>query len=220
MRSARNLAILGAGGHSLSVADAAESSGWNVVARIAPQSSDVDSASHRIVESLSRIDWSSTSLALGIGLNYLRENLYLTEVKVDLREHLATIVHATAWVSPRAELFPGSVVLANAVVGPNCVVGVGAVLNTASSIDHGSILADFSSMGPGSRTGGDARVGERSFLGLNASLLQNRTVGADTVIGANSVVTRNIPNNAVAWGAPCRQNRARRRDDPYLEGPL
>ena len=217
MGSTRNLAILGAGGHALSVADAAESSGWSVVACIAPpRGAEIENVSRNVVDSLSQIDWATTHLALGVGLNYLREAIYLEEVNVALRERLATIVHATAWVSPRSKLNPGSVVLAHAVVGPDCAVGVGAILNTASSLDHGSILSDFSSLGPGSRTGGDARVGERSHLGLNASLLQNRTIGADTVIGGNSVVTTNMPGSIVAWGSPCRQRRARHRDDPYL----
>lgn len=216
MGSGRNLAILGSGGHALSVTDAAESSGWSVVACLTPSDLEAEFTSSNRVVSLSQIDWSSTYLALGVGLNYIRERIYLNELGVDLRERLATVVHASAWVSPRSELHPGSVILANAVVGPNCVVGLGAVINTASSLEHGSILSDFSSLGPGSRTGGNSRVGERSHLGLNASLLQNRTIGADTVIGANSVVTRDMPQNVVAWGSPCRTKKTRDQDHPYL----
>ncbi len=37
------------------------------------------------------------------------------------------------------------------------------------------------------------------------SLLQEKiTIGDNTVIGAGSLVTKDIPNNVVAYGSPCK----------------
>jgi acetyltransferase-like isoleucine patch superfamily enzyme len=47
-------------------------------------------------------------------------------------------------------------------------------------------------------------IGNRVFLGTNVTVLRNVTIGANSIIGANSVVSRDIPPNSVAVGAPAR----------------
>ena len=48
------------------------------------------------------------------------------------------------------------------------------------------------------------RIEENVWIGAGAILLPGVTVGKNSVIGAGSVVTRDIPENVVAVGAPCR----------------
>jgi acetyltransferase-like isoleucine patch superfamily enzyme len=48
------------------------------------------------------------------------------------------------------------------------------------------------------------RIGERVWLGSGVRVLQGATVGDGTVVGANSVVTRALPANVLAVGAPAR----------------
>lgn len=47
-------------------------------------------------------------------------------------------------------------------------------------------------------------VGDGAWLGGGVIVLPGVTIGAGAVIGAGSVVTRDIPDNAVAVGNPCR----------------
>lgn len=47
-------------------------------------------------------------------------------------------------------------------------------------------------------------IGKRVFLGVNVVVLANVRIGENSVIGANSVVTRDIPPNSIAVGAPAR----------------
>lgn len=51
-------------------------------------------------------------------------------------------------------------------------------------------------------------IGDRVFLGTNVTVLRNVTIGENSVIGANSVVSRDIPANSVAVGAPARVVRS------------
>jgi acetyltransferase-like isoleucine patch superfamily enzyme len=34
--------------------------------------------------------------------------------------------------------------------------------------------------------------------------LDGITIGKNTIIGAGSIVTRDIPDDVVAWGSPCK----------------
>lgn len=51
------------------------------------------------------------------------------------------------------------------------------------------------------------RIGRRAFLGVGVVVLPNVTIGENSIIGANSVVSRDIPANVVAVGAPARPIR-------------
>ena len=48
------------------------------------------------------------------------------------------------------------------------------------------------------------RIGEDCWLGAGVIVLPGVTIGRGSVIGAGSVVTKDIPENVVAFGNPCR----------------
>lgn len=47
-------------------------------------------------------------------------------------------------------------------------------------------------------------IGKNVWIGGGAILLPGITVGDNVVIGAGSVVTKDIPDNVIAYGNPCR----------------
>lgn len=48
------------------------------------------------------------------------------------------------------------------------------------------------------------RIGKGASIGTSCTILSNVTIGRNSIIGAGSVVTRDIPENVVATGNPCR----------------
>jgi acetyltransferase-like isoleucine patch superfamily enzyme len=55
----------------------------------------------------------------------------------------------------------------------------------------------------------DVDVGSNCWIGYGACILRGVTIGDNCVIGTNSVVTKDLPDNAVAAGAPARVLRMR-----------
>lgn len=50
----------------------------------------------------------------------------------------------------------------------------------------------------------DVHIGENAWIGAGVIIVPGVTIGKNTVIGAGSVVTKDIPDNVVAVGNPCR----------------
>lgn len=213
-RSSR-IIILGAGGHALSVADAAVSSGWAVEGFYSLDGSGPATSVGPVFSSLESLDLEDIALVPGIGSNHMRDDALEDVVSLFPTVTVTSVIHATAWVSPSATVHPGSVILAQASVGPGSVLGRGALVNTGASVDHESSLGDFASLGPGARTGGNVEIGPRTMVGMQAGILHGVTVGADTVIGAQSLVTSDIDSHVVAWGTPAKVVRNRSREDTY-----
>ena len=47
-------------------------------------------------------------------------------------------------------------------------------------------------------------IGKNCWIGANAVILPGITIGDNVVVGAGSVVTKDLPDNVVAVGNPCR----------------
>lgn len=216
MRGQDPLIVVGAGGHAMSVADAALSSGWTLAGFYSPEDSGPASALGPVFSTLEMDVVVSHAFILGIGTNYAREIAFTRITDRFPSATFVTVVHKTAWVSAHALVHPGATILAHAAVGPGSIVGRGAILNTGASLDHESSLGNYASLGPGARTGGRVVVGDRTMIGMQASILQGISVGDDVVIGAHSLVNRDVIGNTVTWGVPGRTIRTRSRSDPYF----
>ena len=56
---------------------------------------------------------------------------------------------------------------------------------------------------------GDISVGNDVWIGSHVVVLPGVKIGNSVVIGAHSVVTKDIPDNAVAFGSPAKVIRYR-----------
>lgn len=56
------------------------------------------------------------------------------------------------------------------------------------------------------RSGGsaDVYIGENVWLGVGSTVLKGVTIGKNSLIGANSLVVKDIPENVIAAGNPCK----------------
>lgn len=59
-------------------------------------------------------------------------------------------------------------------------------------------------------------VGDNVWIGGNVVVLPGVTIGSGSVIGAGSVVSRDIPENVVAVGNPCRPIRSIQQGDQTM----
>ena len=48
-------------------------------------------------------------------------------------------------------------------------------------------------------------IGDNVYIGMNATIIAGAKIGNNVIIGANSLVSKDIPDNCVAVGNPCRK---------------
>lgn len=126
------LIILGAGGYGKTIADIAEQSGRYEAIRMLD-----DAGKEKCREYVRYID-ESTEFYPAFGNNEARLN-WLNRL-MDARCSLATLVHPTAYISPKAKLHPGTAVLPHAVVNTDCEIMPGCIINCGAMVDHGCII--------------------------------------------------------------------------------
>lgn len=65
-------------------------------------------------------------------------------------------------------------------------------------------------------------VGDNVYIGANAMIMPGVTIGSNCIIGAGAIVSRNIPDNCVAVGAPARPIKTLEQyyDDAQKRGQL
>lgn len=96
---------------------------------------------------------------------------------------LPVIVSPGAWVSPRAQVGAGTIVMHGVVVNTGAVVGVNCILNNQSLVEHDAIIGDHCHVSTGAILNGGARVGSGTFVGSGSVLREGVSVGELCVIG-------------------------------------
>lgn len=119
-------------------------------------------------------------LLVTIGNNKLRQTLY--ERAVEIGYTFPNIIHPSAYVSPRAHIGNGCVILNNAVVQNNATCGDGCILNPGVELHHDSSIGSCCLIYTNSVVRSLTHVGDRVWIGSNATVSTSATVPDDTVI--------------------------------------
>ena len=75
-----------------------------------------------------------------------------------------------------------------------------------TTITHSTVLThDASTKTPlGKSKIGCVSIGDNCFVGFGSIVLPNVKIGNNCIIGAGSIVTKDIPDNSIAVGNPCK----------------
>jgi sugar O-acyltransferase (sialic acid O-acetyltransferase NeuD family) len=203
------LFILGAGGHGRVLAEAARALNICPAGFLddAPGRTGDDVNGVKIVGPFSSLVTlpSNAVFALGVGDN--RNRMHWAHELARLGRRALTLIHPAAIIASHTTIGEGAYVGPLAVVHVNASIGRHSIVNTATVVDHQCHLGDFAHASANVIMGGASRAGDGSLLGVGSSLLPEVIVGAWTQVGAGSVVTRDLPDNVVAYGVPARVKR-------------
>lgn len=180
------LVLVGAGGHARPVAEAAELSGYRIVAYAAPDDSAWCPAP--------RIDddaaWPDEAEGCLIGLGGI-DGPSLARRSALARRHAArgpapAVCHPAAQVSGQASMDDGAVALAGAIVNGGARVGAFAIINTGAIVEHDTMIEEGAHVAPGAIVLGGAHVGAGAMIGAGAVVLPGVAVPEGALVPALS----------------------------------
>lgn len=129
----KKLIILGSGGYGRTVYDIAEQLGYSITVLD-------DSNQEYPLASFSRYIDDDTEFIPAFGNNEFRLQ-WIHRIE-EAGGKLATLIHPTAYVSPKAEVSIGCVILPAAIVNTGCKVGKGCIINLGAAVDHDVVIED------------------------------------------------------------------------------
>lgn len=113
-------------------------------------------------------------------------------------------IHPSAIISSSVVIGEGTVVMQGAIIQTEVQIGKHCIINTKASIDHECVLDNYVHIAPGCTISGDVHVGEGTWIGVGTTIIQGVRIGKNCFIGAGSVILKDIPDNAKAYGVPCK----------------
>jgi sugar O-acyltransferase (sialic acid O-acetyltransferase NeuD family) len=120
------------------------------------------------------------------------------------REKFINVIHKSSEISSTVKIGNGVLINALVSIAPHTVIGDFVSVNGNVLIGHHILIEDFVTLNPSCTIAGHCHIGKGTTIGMGANVLNGIKIGENCVIGAGSVVTKDIPDNWVAYGNPCK----------------
>lgn len=139
---------------------------------------------------------------IGVGKNNIRKT-YFEQIR-NMGVEMVNAIHPAVHIARNAKVGNGVVIAAGATIATGVEIGNNTIINTGAIIEHEDVLESHVHIASGTVLAGRVKVREGAFIGAGSVVKEYITIGRNAVIGAGSVVLGDIPDNAVAVGAPVR----------------
>lgn len=204
---AKDVVIIGAGGHGKVIADIVVKSGDNVIGFLDDSKEVGDVIINKFaiigkVEDCEKLQQGNKDLffVIAIGNNYVRKDIF---EKYKLNYY--TAIHPTAVIGMDVQIGIGTVIMANACINSSAKIGNNCIINTGAIIEHDNVIEDNVHVSPNATLCGTVRVGECTHIGAGVTVRNNVYITSDCVIGAGGVVVKDIENKGTYIGVPVRR---------------
>ena len=154
---------------------------------------------------------------ISIGDNWIR-HLVSHQIKNLIPSFVfVNALHPSVIIGEKVEIGEGIVMMAGCIINPKAKIGNFTFFATGAQVEHDCNIGDYSSISAGSVTGGYVTLGKYSAITLGVTVLDRLNIGENTVVGAGSLVLKNLPNDVLAYGNPCKIIRKREEKEKFLK---
>jgi sugar O-acyltransferase (sialic acid O-acetyltransferase NeuD family) len=195
-----SLLVIGAGGHARSCIDVVESAGTHVIAGLVGRQDEVGTSVFGYAVLGTEADLpdllgrhSQALVALG-HLKTARPRAALFDLLTAQGFVMPTIVSLRGYVSARASLGAGTIVMHGGVVNAGARVGRNCIVNSQALVEHDATIGDHCHVSTGARVNGGVTVGAGTFIGSGSTVMQGVRIGERCLIAMGAAVRRDCPD--------------------------
>jgi sugar O-acyltransferase (sialic acid O-acetyltransferase NeuD family) len=154
------------------------------------------------VKELLTVEKDISGYFLGVGVKRMRIR-YDVYTIFDRLLSPVNIIHPAAIISKHATLGRGILVEAFTKVANGAVIGNHVIVNSFSAVNHDQQIGENVLIAGNVSMAGKS-IGAHSIIADGASIAFKKTVGRNCIIGDGAVITKDIPDNSIAYGSPAK----------------
>ena len=202
----KDLILIGAGGHCISVIDTIELQNEYSIKGILDSQKEIGTLvlGYPVLgndDSITSFNSENTFFLITVGQissSKTREKIAhrLTNNKI------ATIISPKAYISKYATIKEGTVILNGANINAGATIGKHCIINSQANIEHGVVVEDFCHISTGAVINGDCVVEKACFVGSNATLVQGTKFPSNSTLAAGSVLVKSQNESGLYAGVP------------------
>lgn len=203
----KNIAIIGAGGHTRSSINLLRQNYPNVFLQIYDNSycnlSNEFICDIELVGKIQDIN-DDDLIFLSIGDNSLREKYFLQYASKILQDNL---FYSKSFSDTETFLGVGiaNQIFQNVYINSFTKIGNNNIINTGAILEHETTLGSHNHISIGAILCGRVIIGNRCFIGAGSVVIDRVSICDDVILGAGSVVTKDITEPGTYVGNPARK---------------
>lgn len=193
--------LVGAGGHAGACVDVIERQGEFAVAGLVGSAAEVGSsvATYPVIGTDADLVLLATRFGRAlVTVGQIKSpdpRIRLFEELERLGYELPVIISPRAYVSPRATLGSGTIVMHGAIVNAGATIGRNCIVNSMALVEHDVVVGDHCHVATAAVLNGDVRVEVGTFVGSHSTIRQGVRIGARCVIGMGERVLADCAAN-------------------------
>lgn len=194
--------LVGAGGHARSCIDVIESVSSYAIGGLIGRAEEVGTTvfGYSVVGTeadLPRLRGGHSHALVGVGqLKTAAPREKLFSLLVENGFTLPAVVSRRAYVSPRATLGAGTIVMHGAVVNAGARIGQNCIVNSQALVEHDVEVGDHCHVSTGARVNGGVTVGRGTFIGSGSTIMQGVRIGERCVVAMGVSARRDCADGA------------------------
>ena len=161
---------------------------------------------------LGTLNWlkenSEVFVIVAIGSSSLRKKI-CQKINTSIGDRFATLIHPRAWIGDQVKIGTGSIICAGSLITTDISIGKHTHINIGATIGHDASLMDYVTLNPNVSISGNTSINNGCEIGTGSIIIPKITIGKWSIIGAGSVVTKSLPENITAVGAPAKVIKTR-----------
>lgn len=154
---------------------------------------------------------------ISVGDNWIRDFIYEHIINICPEFEFVNAIHPSVIIGNNVQIGCGVVAMAGVIFNPGAKIGDFTFFATGAQIEHDCTIGHFASVSAGSVLGGHVFIKPFAAITLGVTILDRLWIGQNSVVGSGSLVTKDIPDNVLAYGSPAKIIRTREAAERFLK---